>query len=258
MLTNLRDLGGMVGADGKKIKEKMIIRSDRLSKATDADIRMLEEIPVTMVFDFRSPMEEESEHDREVKGSVYKHIPIVDRFETKVTEEENPDLSTIAKVVEQMVKNENFSYNYFLEFYDQMATKDICLSRYSEFVKLVYDNAFKGASLWHCTQGKDRAGIGTVIILTMLGVSEADIREDYMMTNICTAEEIEQSKVHFMQIFPDVKEKPIYDFVRAKHEYLDVFYDSVNKKFGGMDGYIRDGLGLSDEFVAKFRGKFLA
>lgn len=257
MLTNLRDLGGMVGADGRKIKKNMLIRSDRLGKATDADIRMLEEIPVTMVFDFRSPMEEAAEHDRDVKGSVYKHVPIVEKFETSVTEEDDPDLSTIAKVVEQMVKDETFSYRYFLEFYEQMATKESILQRYREFVELVYDNAYKGASLWHCTQGKDRAGIGTLIILSILGVSEADIREDYMMTNICTAEEIEQSKVHFMKMFPTVKAQPIYDFVMAKHEYLDVFYKNVNEKFGGMEGYIRDGLGLSDEFVKKFRDMFM-
>lgn len=257
MLTNLRDLGGMTGADGRKIKEKMLIRSDRLGKATDDDIRMLEEIPVTLVVDFRSPMEEEAEPDRAVRGAVNRHLPVVERFETKVTQEDDPDLSTIAKVVEQMVKDETFSFRYFIEFYEQMATMDRCLRTYSEFVRLVYDNAFKGASLWHCTQGKDRAGIGTLIILSMLGVSDEDIRTDYMQTNISTAEEIEQSKVHFMKIFPGVAEKPIYDFVMAKHEYLDTFYKGVNRRFGGMEGYIRDGLGLSDEFTAGFREMFL-
>ena len=257
MLTNLRDLGGMVGAGGKKIKPNMLIRSDRLSKATDEDIKKLEAIPVTMIFDFRTPMEEEVDHDREVKGAVNLHLPVIETFNTHVTKEENPDLSTIPKVVEQMVKDETFSFRYFIEFYQQMVEFEHCRNIYKTFLEGVLANASKGASLWHCTQGKDRAGIGTLLVLTLLGVSEADIRKDYMKTNESTADEIEESVKQFMGMFEGLSEQPVYDFVTAREEYIDTYYEAAEKNYGGIEGFIRNGLGLDDEFIAKFRNTFL-
>ncbi|GME32743.1 Tyrosine protein phosphatase 6 [Neofusicoccum parvum] len=36
--------------------------------------------------------------------------------------------------------------------------------------------------LWHCTQGKDRTGLVTMLTLFLLGVSEEDVQRDYMAT----------------------------------------------------------------------------
>ena len=37
--------------------------------------------------------------------------------------------------------------------------------------------------MWHCGTGKDRTGIGTAFLLSLLGVEEDVIYEDYLRTN---------------------------------------------------------------------------
>jgi protein-tyrosine phosphatase len=37
--------------------------------------------------------------------------------------------------------------------------------------------------LWHCTQGKDRTGVGAMLLLSALGLEEETILQEYMRTN---------------------------------------------------------------------------
>ena len=50
-MSNVRDLGGMTGADGKKIKSGLLFRSDQLHSATKADQEKLKEIGVKYIVD---------------------------------------------------------------------------------------------------------------------------------------------------------------------------------------------------------------
>ena len=43
--------------------------------------------------------------------------------------------------------------------------------------------ADQGSILWHCTEGKDRCGLVTAMLLTALSVSREQIVEDYLITN---------------------------------------------------------------------------
>ena len=41
----------------------------------------------------------------------------------------------------------------------------------------------RGAVLWHCVDGKDRAGLATMFLLSALGADKQTILEDYLMSN---------------------------------------------------------------------------
>ena len=41
----------------------------------------------------------------------------------------------------------------------------------------------KGCVLWHCTEGKDRCGLLSAVLLLALGVERSTILEDYLLTN---------------------------------------------------------------------------
>ena len=114
--------------------------------------------------------------------------------------------------------------------------------------------------LWHCTAGKDRAGIGAVIVEEILGVSKEDIISDYLSTN-----EFIKNDVRFMtDLFK--KKAGITDarvdeslglMLGAEKEYIDSFYQAVKDSYGSMDGYIRDGLAVSDEDIRIMKNKYL-
>ena len=54
---------------------------------------------------------------------------------------------------------------------------------YRSFVRAVID-AKDGSALWHCYVGRDRCGMGSALVETMLGVSRDDILNDYLATNL--------------------------------------------------------------------------
>ena len=73
---NTRDLGGLKTTEGAVIKDKQLIRSNRLSRITQKDKILLEtEYHLQKILDLRTPMEVEQEPDLEVAGAVYEKIP---------------------------------------------------------------------------------------------------------------------------------------------------------------------------------------
>ncbi len=80
---NTRDLGGLKTTEGAVIKDKQLIRSNRLSRITQKDKILLEtEYHLQKILDLRTPMEVEQEPDLEVAGAVYENIPMEDYLKT--------------------------------------------------------------------------------------------------------------------------------------------------------------------------------
>ena len=53
--------------------------------------------------------------------------------------------------------------------------------------------AEEGAIVQHCRGGKDRTGYGVALIQLLLGVSEADVMHDYLLTNVYKKEKNEKA-----------------------------------------------------------------
>lgn len=78
MLPNLRDLGGMEGADGKHIRSGLLLRSEQLFRASRNDIALLEAFPLRLVVDFRNPKEAAEKPDPDICGSTLLPLSIID------------------------------------------------------------------------------------------------------------------------------------------------------------------------------------
>ena len=99
-----------------------------------------------------------------------------------------------------------------------------------------------GAVLYHCSAGKDRTGWMTAVLLTLLGVSREDVNADYLLSNqyltgprtgIAFVDGVEQS-------------------------WLDTSFATVERIYGSFDNYVRDGLQLSQDDIARLEDKLLA
>jgi protein-tyrosine phosphatase len=97
-------------------------------------------------------------------------------------------------------------------------------------------------TLFHCTTGKDRTGWAAASLLLLLGVDEADVRREYLLTN-------EQLRPALQPVFdgfaaaggdPELLE-PVLG-VRA--EYLDATLNRMHAQFDGIDDYVVRGLGV--------------
>ena len=78
-LGNARQLGGYVGAEGKTVKEGLLLRTAKLSDATEADLaKLVDEYNLGYICDFRTSAERASDPDPVIEGVQYVWCSLVD------------------------------------------------------------------------------------------------------------------------------------------------------------------------------------
>lgn len=253
-LLNTRDLGGMRASDGRKIRPGKLIRSGHLVAASKKDQEKLSSLIDTVV-DFRSDNECLERPEPRIPGTSYYHIPILEKREAGVTRDE----ASYEEVRERMLSEAEAARQYMMRTYGSFITSEYTRSQYKRFVQVLLEDHSK-AVLWHCTAGKDRAGFGTVIIQEILGISRTDIFEDYLLTNRCLEPEIQgiiRSILSKGGITTEESEKGLRFMFCAWSEYLESAYRKAEECYGNFDGYIRDGLQISDADREKLKNIFL-
>ncbi|MEM9658172.1 MAG: tyrosine-protein phosphatase [Planctomycetota bacterium] len=119
--------------------------------------------------------------------------------------------------------------------------------------------------VYHCSHGIHRTGAATAILLWGLGVPWETVREDYLLSNKCRAAEVEERLAQLraavakrQEIPPDrVDVANIRAFYVLEDEYIDASRDQILKGYGSIDGYLTEGLGLTEEEIDQLRQGFL-
>ncbi len=240
---NCRTLGGLPARDGRTVADGLLYRSAFLAEAAPGDLRRLaDELGVTLVVDLRTGWEREEKPDREVPGAELRARPVFDDPKPGVSHEREleqgpPPIPDMADVYRFMVTDANCRANLG--------------AAVREIMEHVTDG--RGAALWHCTEGKDRCGLVSAFLLGALGVDRAQIREDYLLTNLVNGPKSERIRAEILAAGKPVEEADhVRDLVLAKGEYFDAAFDAVDTQFGGTDAYLREGLGIPEETIGAF------
>jgi protein-tyrosine phosphatase len=252
---NARDLGGLIGHRGARIRSGRLIRSPGLGYLTAEDTACLAGIGVKTVLDLR--YEGEVRHappDRLPDGIRVTHLPIFD------------PAFPVFTVVGQLLQGEGET-----EYADILAqgTPAAMTAIYRWFVADPLACQHFGASLrhiadaatapvlFHCSAGKDRTGWLTLIVLTALGVQEADIRRDYLDTNTHGAAVVERILAAMLARRPDLDRDVVRPLFEARTEFLDAALDEVSQRYGTFDAYLREGLGITRDERDALRANLL-
>ncbi|MBR6088506.1 MAG: tyrosine-protein phosphatase [Anaerolineaceae bacterium] len=253
-LLNTRDLGGMTGADGRKIKPGKLYRSGHLYGASAGDLEKLAGM-IELSVDFRTSREIGEKPEPKIPGVTYVCNPIFGEQRAGVTRDEDSFLL----VMKNMVHDAEIARNYMCESYVGFVTNQYSVSQYERFIRLLLEDHQKGV-LWHCTAGKDRAGFGTIIVQEILGVSRDDILNDYLMTNICLKPETMSLREMFRnqeEYDSEIAITGLSYIFEAKTDYLNTAYDMVRKHYGTFENYIRDALHITPDEQEKLRAMYL-
>ena len=253
-LLNTRDLGGMIGADGRKIKTGKLFRSGHLYAASSTDLEKLADM-IDLSIDFRTAKEVSEKPEPAMEGVAYIYNPIFEEQQAGVTRDED----SFEVILRDMMHDAEIARNYMCSSYTGFITNNHSISQYERFVRMLLEEHPKGV-LWHCTAGKDRAGFGTVIVQELLGVSRVDIANDYLLTNICLNPETIVLKEFFCKqpgIDPDIAEQAMSYVFEAHPDYLKTAYDTVETYYGSFDNYITDALHITPGEREKLRDMYL-
>lgn len=125
-------------------------------------------------------------------------------------------------------------------------------------MKLLLDA--EGCVLWHCTAGKDRAGIASALIEEILGVDRKEIIADYLLTNEYLKKDV-SSLIRFIKKMngtdSELADEALGYLLGAKEEYIMSFYSAAEERYGSFDGFVRHGLGIGDSEKQALREKYL-
>lgn len=235
---NLRDLGGYLGKDGKRVKSLSLLRSGEITNISDDDKKILvNEYKLKTIVDFRSESEKENAPDSIITNVDYFHIDIMKDDMGKNTSLENF----------QKNMNEEYISKFMEETYRDFIIDKGAVEGYREFMKLLM-NQEGGSLIFHCFAGKDRTGFGAALILTLLGVSKKDIYHDYMLTNKMRAEE-NLKMINKMKDYGMTEEQvKVMDIaLNVEKNYLDASYKTAEENFGSLDNYITEAIKVDKE-----------
>ncbi|MBO4982946.1 MAG: tyrosine-protein phosphatase [Clostridia bacterium] len=256
-LLNVRDLGGLVGFGGKRVKMGRLIRSDNLSPATDNDCKALFEYGLKKIVDFRTDDEISASPDREICGVQWIKNPILKSLTTGITRKESKKPRELKEILLDFSCDLGANgVPWLASLYIPLVSDEFSLNGYRNFLDILKENK-SGAVLYHCSAGKDRVGIGTMIILSALGVSREDIIKDYLLTNESYHKVIEEAKDLGRQRGIDEEIlNTIKPLSGVDISYINSAYKVIDD-LGGIDKFLKDSLGLDDEYINDLRENYL-
>ena len=185
---NVRDLGGYAAAGGKRIKSGKLIRSGDLNMLTQRDQDYLfGELGVKTVVDFRSNKkiaDEDLKVSSEQSGSPDR-LPsgVISISETGILESiVVPDYESIISDTAHYPDSSKV-IAAVMEGYERIVTgtPDNAKAQYNVFFETLL-NSNGEPVLYHCSAGKDRTGVATALLLSVLGVPRETIIRDYLLS----------------------------------------------------------------------------
>lgn len=260
-IENARELGGLVMQDGRSIRWGKLVRSGNLSLASDQDVAMLKDrFQLSDVYDFRFDAEAEANPDRPMDGVTVTRLSTLPEAFVAGFSAGRTDTTKMqsANMLEALAKYA------FLPQAQEMAEKlypaivmdTLSQRRYGAFLKGVLKA--EGGVLWHCSQGKDRAGWGTAFVLAALGADRKTIMEDFSLSNQSYASVVEVLSERITQQGGGEGELAfIRAMVGVSVENFERTLDLIDAKYGSLEAYLEKALDFSAQEQAALQSKLL-
>ena len=234
---NLRDIGGYRTADGQWVKMGVVYRSQALSLSS-TDLATVDQLGITADYDLRTTAEIAASPDVVPAGATYTNLNVLG--DTSVTSISGVTSAAAAEA-------------YMQEGERDFVTDATATTAFGALLSGIADG--KGAALYHCSAGKDRTGWATAVILTLLGVPESTVMQDYLLSNQYY---FDSAAVQAMLNAMPAAEAAVYTpFMEVESSYLQAGFDQVKTSYGTMYDYAVKGLGLSPQTIQKLRAKLL-
>ncbi|MBQ0094682.1 MAG: tyrosine-protein phosphatase [Bacteroidetes bacterium] len=254
-IVNFRCLGGLKNKEGRVIRSGVLLRCGALIKASDSDLDLLANgYRVRTVVDFRSDYEVEMAPDRMIPGARYLHMPLIDS-NGEVWKEifKNDDADPLDMLIRYADRPQVQAFAR--QMYMDLGLGDGAVPAYAKFMRLVVDNE-DGAILWHCSQGKDRTGMGAAFVLAALGCDIDTIVADYDLSNFQYSSKVRELCDRMGVTDIEVK-KVIQTFAGANVEYFRMGLDAICSRYGSLLDYLHKCFGMTDRDIETMRNRYL-
>ncbi len=243
---NVRDLGGLPAAEGRRVRHGAVVRSDILTRLTAAGQSALVAHGVRTIVDLRFADEVATDGNSYPFGSSqtprsgsdvrYSNVPLnIDR---------DPARSEELHAAYRSAPNRAAINRLDLDWSQTgVATALAAVA-----------DAEPGGVLVHCHAGKDRTGIVVALALSLAGVSDEDIADDYALTMLSleplivewldsiATDETERARLRSLAMPTREAMLDTLGYVRATH--------------GSAESYLRGG-GMTSDQIGRLKDRLL-
>ena len=109
----------------------------------------------------------------------------------------------------------------------------------------------------HCVAGKDRTGVAAALLHDLLGVHPDDMMADYMLTNSAAKieERFEASLLHMRERYGHTMDDEASRLLMSVDPaWLDAAFAAIRERYGSVEAYRREVLGVTAERRAEIVG----
>ncbi|MCD9854621.1 tyrosine-protein phosphatase [Epilithonimonas sp. JDS] len=247
-VNNFRFLGGLKNSEGKILRDSLIYRSGNLHQLKSNSFEDFEKLKINKVIDLRTKQEISKESDHLPNHIIYKNYPA---FEDK-----NDEMKKAKKLALKGKITKADADIRMLKFYTDYVSEN------PEVIKTIITEILESDQpiLYHCTAGKDRTGMITALILKILKFDDAVIFDEYLVSNDLQKNVINNrlklaNTFHF--VYPKLDIGVVEKTSWIERNYLQAAFDEIDKKYGSIDHYINQVLGISEEERKIYITRFL-
>jgi protein-tyrosine phosphatase len=204
---NVRDVGGYPLTNGKTLQKRKFIRAGSLANLTPQGVASLRGLGVDCVVDLRSRRECELMPSRlpEDFAIARYHLPMLDHIQSDVSEGRFQFPSSMSAMYCGLLDGDQHTFREIFS---------------------IFADPRHNAVLYHCTAGKDRTGVTTMLLLGLCGLDDDSIIEDYSWSDQLIQQELD----------PPIG---IPDHVlRSAPEYMRDTLAHLHKVYGSQRGYL--------------------
>ena len=227
-VNNIRFLGWkMKGENGNLINDKAFIRSGNTNALTPEDLAALKELGVKTVIDLRYPEELKHEQDKfsNEPGVKYKNITILVEYGS-------------FKSANEMIQDYCEALgSYGLKGAIEKTKSKNARNNIKKIFETIANTPENGKILFHCSHGKDRTGILSMLILSLAGVSKEDIVKN------------------FLECYNKDGKSKVQPFTK---EAVEKFIDFLTERYGDVGKFLKDKCGVSDETIKKVKKRIIS
>ncbi|MDZ7740576.1 MAG: tyrosine-protein phosphatase [Bacteroidota bacterium] len=239
-MPNLRDMGGYKTEEGATVARGLVYRSNQLYNISASDMLLLAKLNLKNDFDLRTAAERNAKPDELPDGVNNVWLDVL----ADVPASGPANLTALLSDPQQANTElgDGKVEDLFKVAYRQCISLPSAQIAYRElFLSLGDENQLP--ALFHCATGKDRTGWAAAALLTLLGVPKETVTEDYMRSN----EYILPMYDTLIREFVAAGGSPSIPtaILGVKEEYLDAAFDEMQTKFGSIENYFSEGLGIS-------------
>ncbi|CAH6718345.1 hypothetical protein CLIB1444_01S04676 [[Candida] jaroonii] len=271
-ISNFRDIGGWKLTNPRfptrdpspstyYVTHNLMFRCANTGDATPNGLATLQKLGITAMFDLRSDGEcarDGYPKDLEKYGIKRIHAPVFSK------DDYSPQ-SIAVRYANLMT-----SWNTYVNVYDDMLNHGA--EAYRRIFEYIRDE--NKPFVFHCTAGKDRTGMVSMLILLLSGLDHHVIAKEYELTTIGLKPDHAKIKGNFMKIVSKMKEKMggpsdfekslgqgrknftieedgFNNLISSRYEAMLSTIELFNDKYGGIMKYMTVNLGFNEDDILK-------